>query len=71
LTYYFAGNEGVGYFYDSDDDDDWGEPNYERVYDDNFFDKSEEDVIVMLNAGDDTGLDKDNVEWTYGAARNG
>jgi hypothetical protein len=70
LTYYFAGNEGDGYFYESDDAD-WGEPNYDRVYEDDFFDKSEGDVIMMLNSGDNAGLDMDNTEWTYGAARNG
>jgi len=70
LTYAFYGNEGDGYFSNSDDDDDY-DPNYDRVYDDDFFDKSEEDVMDMLNSGDAAGLDKDNTEWTIGASRNG
>lgn len=70
LTYAFYGNEGDGYFSNSDDDDDY-DPNYDRVYEDDFFNKSEEDVMTMLSCPEEAGLDKDKCEWIMGAARNG
>lgn len=69
LTYCFFGNEGDGYFYEQGDDDDWSEPNYDRVYDDNFFNKTEEDAMTMLGSGDTAGIEKCN--YTIGASRNG
>lgn len=69
--YAFYGNEGDGYFYDSDDDSDWGEPNYDRVYDDNFFSSSEETILSMFGDTEASGLNKDKCETSIGAARNG
>lgn len=71
IVYAFYGNEGDGYFYDSDDDDDWGEPNYDRVYDDNFFNASEEKMLALFGSPEAAGLKKDNCESSIGAARNG
>ena len=70
LIYYFIGNEGDPAFYDREDgDDDWLEPNYDRVYDDDFFDKTEEDILTMLGSGETAGLGKS--EHIVGAERNG
>lgn len=70
VSYAFYGNEGDGYFYDADDDD-WGEPNYDRVYDDNFFDSKEEKMLTLFGDPEGAGLKKDNCESSIGAARNG
>lgn len=71
IVYAFYGNEGDSYFYDSSDDDDWGEPNYDRVYDDKFFNASEEKILDMFGNPESSGLKKDNCVSSIGAARNG
>lgn len=69
LTYCFFGNEGDHVFYEREDgDDDWCEPNYDKVYNDGFFDKTEEDVMTMLGT-DTSGLGECN--FAIGASRNG
>jgi len=72
LTYCFFGNEGDSYFYDrKDDDDDWLDLNYDKVYNDNFFNKTEKDVMVMFDNSDEAGLDEKRTQWIIGASRNG
>lgn len=72
LTYCFFGNEGDGHFYEREDGDDgWLEPNYDKVYDDNFFNKTEENVMAMLDSSNEAGLDEERTQWIIGASRNG
>ena len=71
VIYTFFGNEGDGYFRDEDEDDDWSELNYDRVYENDFFDSSEDKILSMFGDPESSGLNKNNCEFDIGAARNG
>lgn len=69
LIYSFLGDEGDYCFYDSDNDDNWGELNYDKVYEDGFFNKVEKNIMTMLESEEIAGLEK--CSYTIGASRNG
>ncbi len=70
VVYAYYGNEGDYAFYDNDDSD-WSDIDYEKVYEDNFFDKSEEEMLSLFESPEASGLKKDNCHYSIGAARNG
>jgi hypothetical protein len=58
-------DEGDGYFYD----DDYGELDYDKAYDINFYDESQQALIRVFE--NDALIDKMFCDYKYGAERNG
>ena len=72
IVYAFFGNEGDHCFYNADDTyDEWPEVNYERVYEEDFFDAEEDKILAMFASAEMAGLKKDNCQSSIGASRNG
>jgi hypothetical protein len=69
LIYYFCGNEGGCCFMEDYDDGEYSDIDYDIGYD--FFYQAQKNVIDMLGSAEDAGLNKEQCNYSYGAARNG